>query len=61
MEQESQNANRSIFPEPSSPVLVRLFERLPTQEITGHYVAEDQTWSHRDAATFSPVKLNREM
>lgn len=45
----------------SSSVLGRLFDRLPTQGLAGHYVSEDQTWSHRDANVFSPVKVNQEM
>lgn len=47
--------------ESSSPVIERLFEYLPTQEVTGYYVSDVQTWSHRDAKVFSPVKLGQEM
>lgn len=46
--------------EAKSSVLARLFEPLPNQEITGEYDVDTQTWSHRDAKIFSPVKHNRE-
>jgi len=61
MENKAQSTTLDHSPESSSPVLARLFESLPKQEITGHYVTEDQTWSHREAIVFSPVKHNQEM
>lgn len=44
-----------------SSILGRLFEPLPQSEIVGQYIEEHQTWSHRDAKVFSPVKNNQEM
>ena len=61
MKEASRVLSRELSGDPSLPVLERLFERLPTQELTGHYVSEDQTWSHRDAKVFSPVKNAQEM
>lgn len=42
-------------------ILSRLFEPLPISQLAGQYDAESQTWSHRDARGFSPVKLGKEM
>jgi hypothetical protein len=41
------------------PIAERLMEALPS-DTPGHYDEATQTWSHRDAATLSPVKHNRE-
>lgn len=58
---ENARISTSKLDESSSSVLERLFDRLPTLAVAGHYVSEDQTWSHRDAKVFSPVKVNQEM
>lgn len=42
-------------------ILSRLFKSLPQQELQGHYNSSTQTWSHRDASQFSPVKTGQEM
>ena len=45
----------------TTSILAQLFEKLPSDELTGQYEVSSQTWSHRDARVFSPVKNNQEM
>lgn len=44
---------------PQKPVAIQLLSKVP-DETKGQYNKKTHTWSHRDSASFSPVKHCRE-
>ncbi len=53
--------NETPEADPKVPVLDRLFIQIPRATPDGYYDECAQSWSHRGAEQFSPVKLNQEM